>query len=192
MAIKELLSKVKAMITGDNADAVKAVIDSIETEFDTFEESKRKADSEAKSRKLDLQDRDRTIEKYEKEIENLKKDNPDVNALKEKAASYDKLLAEQTASRLKTWNEKSAIFNLPDTDKRKANMDKLKPKFHFAEKDQTLSDEQITHNLNLYETLEIAGAFGEIKTESKPDPRPRNAGDKPLSSGAALFKKTVT
>lgn len=193
MAIKEILTKLKSMVTGDNADAVKSEIDKAIDEFETFEESKRKADAESKSRKLELTERDRLIEQQNAEIEKLKTANPDIEVLKQKAAKHDQMVSEQQASRAKQWTERSAIFALPETDKRKANMDKLKPKFHFAEEGKTLTDEQIAHNLNLYETLELAGAFGEIKPIEKPDPRPNPmTGDKAQTSGQALFTNKQT
>lgn len=193
MAIRDKLNAILSQVTGDNADAIKTIVNEAVAELDTFEASKRKADNEAASRKQDLKEANDLIDRQKAELEKLQTTNPDTDGLKKKADAYDALLKKQNDEVIAKWTDVSKNLTVDKAHKNFDKIEKVKGRFVNLE-GKDLTPEQASKNLDVYNLLTDTGFF---EIEKKPDTPPdksrapgANSGA-PTTSGQALFTNQI-
>ena len=192
MAIKEILDRIKTKLPADAGEEINALLADARREADTILDDLKSANSESKSRKDKLRELQSEIETLKTEAETLKsKQNTDeFKALQAKASEYDKLIADKNETLIKTWNEKSKVFALPETDPLSKKAAAVKGDFQFPE---TITPEIAEHNLKQFSLLEKTSYFQTDSGKPADYPHSNPGGAMPVSSGQAtvnLVKKT--
>lgn len=194
MAIKEILQRVIAQLSGDNAEALKAELRQGLIEVDTILESKQQSDGESKSRKEKLRQAEADLLKANEEIEKLKGNQAEFDRLKAVETEYlthKKTIAD---TQLADWKNKQAKLQVDKTHKDYDRFTKLASRFSFIEDGKELTEAQISDNLKQYSLLEDAGFFGvqEAGKQEAPKYPGGNETNNEQKSGSALFNNLKT
>lgn len=159
MALKDILNKIAAQVSGDNADAIKTLANEAISEANTMQRALSDANEESRERKEKLKQAQSDLETKQAEIETLKKANPDVEALKAKAAKYDEVVKAAETEKRTAWQKKAEIFAIKDTEKLHGKVQAIKDKFRHAPEGKELSIEDIEYNMSIYDALDSAKYF---------------------------------
>ena len=169
MAIKEILDRIKTKLPADAGEEINALLADARREADTILDDLKSANSESKSRKDKLRELQSEIETLKTEADTLKsKQNTDeFKALQKKASDYDALIEKQNTELVKTWQEKQKLFEVKETDPRKAKIDAIRGDFQFLEGEQ-LTPDIARANLDRLSLVEKTGVF-EVQKQNGTD-----------------------
>jgi len=190
MAILDTLRKIADLLPEDSGEA-KALLADARREAKTIVDELHDANAESKSRKETIRQLKSDLESKEDFAQTESKLKAEIEQLKKVKAEYDAFRKAEDEKIVNMWLEKAKLFDIPETDKRHAKIQAIRPKFHFAEGDNQVSVEQAKANLEKLELLETTGVF-DIPKEHTPNNQPPSSG-KPgeaqpqyQSSGAAI------
>lgn len=190
MAITDLLNKLANLLPEDSGEA-KALLADAKREAQTIIDDLKSANGESKARKELIRELKAELESKEDFTHTESKLKAEIESLRKVKAEYDAFRKAEDEKIVNMWLEKAKVFDVPETDKRHATIQSLRPKFHFAEGDNQVSVEQAKANLEKLELLETTGVF-EIPKDHTPNTQPPAPG-KPgeaqpqyTSSGAAI------
>jgi hypothetical protein len=184
MAIKEILDRIKAKLGSDDSEATALVADAIREANDIME-SLQSANKESASRKTKIRELESELEKSKDEVTKLSgQDNKaELDRLRKVELDHQTYLKAEDDKLRAAWEQRAAIFAIPETDKRHAQIQKIKPDFAFAEGDTPLAIDAIKNNMRLADTLSKAGVFDE------PKPQPAQ-GTPPISTSTPTHSAT--
>ena len=190
MAILDTLRKIAELLPEDSGEA-KALLADARREAKTIVDELHDANAESKSRKETIRQLKSELESKEDFTQTESKLKAEIEQLKKVKAEFDALREAEDKKIVNTWMEKAKVFEIPDTDKRHATIQSLRPKFHFAEGDNQVSVEQAKANLEKLELLELSGALviPDTSTPNTQPPAPGKPGEAQpqyQSSGAAI------
>ena len=190
MAILDTLRKIADLLPEDSGEA-KALLADARREAKTIVDELHDANAESKSRKETIRQLKSELESKEDFTQTESKLKAEIEQLKKVKAEFDALREAEDKKIVNTWMEKAKVFEIPDTDKRHATIQSLRPKFHFAEGDNQVSVEQAKANLEKLELLELSGALviPDTSTPNTQPPAPGKPGEAQpqyQSSGAAI------
>ena len=190
MAILDTLRKIAELLPEDSGEA-KALLADARREAKTIVDELHDANAESKSRKETIRQLKSELESKEDFTQTKSKLKAEIEQLKKVKAEFDALREAEDKKIVNTWMEKAKVFEIPDTDKRHATIQSLRPKFHFAEGDNQVSVEQAKANLEKLELLELSGALviPDTSTPNTQPPAPGKPGEAQpqyQSSGAAI------
>lgn len=162
MGLKEILDKILRGLPADASAELKSDIADAQSEASIVlgkisalnkENEKRRTENETLTDKLS--EKDGRIAELEKA------QNPDgLDELKKKAEQFDKLNAEREKATLTKWQEaEKKLSEIKDTDKRFAKVNALRAKLRTSAEGAELSVADATHNLQIFEVAELAGAL---------------------------------
>lgn len=167
MTIQEILERISAKV-GTEMPEVSSLIAEAKRESQVNYEDYLAVCKENKARRLNERELESKLETKDAEI--LKLSNSDtkgeIERLRKIESEYQtKLKADEDTLRA-SWEERAKIFELPTTDKRYAQIQKIRTDFAFAEENAPLGIDAIKNNMRLADTLTKAGVFDE------PNPAP--------------------
>lgn len=190
MAITDLLNKLANLLPEDSGEA-KALLADAKREAQTIIDDLKSANGESKARKEQIRELKAELESKEDFTQTESKLKAEIEQLKKVKAEYDAFKKAEDEKIVNMWLEKAKLFDIPETDKRHATIQALRPKFAFAEGDNQVSVEQAKANLEKLELLETTGVF-EIPKDHTPNTQPPAPGKhgeaqpQYQSSGAAI------
>jgi hypothetical protein len=190
MAIKDIINSVISKLDGDNADALKQELRQALIEVDTLQEAKTQADGESKSRKEKIRALESELASSKDTAEKMTELEKEVSRLRTIETDYQSHKQTIFETRLNDWKAKQAKLTVPETDKNHARFKDLLADFKVYEEGKELTESDIAGNLDKFQVLEKAGLFsssGDDKTITPPRPSERREGDRPQTSGQALF-----
>jgi len=190
MAILDTLRKIADLLPEDSGEA-KALLADARREAKTIVDELHDANAESKSRKETIRQLKSELESKEDFAHTESKLKAEIESLRKVKAEYDAFRQAEDEKIVNMWLEKAKVFDIPETDKRHAMIQALRPKFTFAEGDAKIGVDQAKANLEKLELLETTGVF-EIPKDRTPNTQPPAPG-KPgeaqpqyTSSGAAI------
>ena len=190
MAILDTLRKIADLLPEDSGEA-KALLADARREAKTIVDELHDANAESKSRKETIRQLKSELESKEDFTQTESKLKAEIEQLKKVKAEYDAFKKAEDEKIVNMWLEKAKVFDVPETDKRHATIQSLRPKFHFAEGDNQVTVEQAKANLASLELLELSGALviPDTSTPNTQPPAPGKPGEAQpqyTSSGAAI------
>jgi DNA repair exonuclease SbcCD ATPase subunit len=190
MAITDLLNKLANLLPEDSGEA-KALLADAKREAQTIIDDLKSANGESKARKELIRELKAELESKEDFTHTESKLKAEIESLRKVKAEYDAFRKAEDEKIVNMWLEKAKVFDVPETDKRHATIQSLRPKFHFAEGDNQVSVEQAKANLEKLELLELSGALviPDTSTPNTQPPAPGKPGEAQpqyQSSGAAI------
>lgn len=190
MAITDLLNKLANLLPEDSGEA-KALLADAKREAQTIIDDLKSANGESKARKEQIRELKAELESKEDFTTTESKLKAEIESLRKVKAEYDAFRQAEDEKIVNMWLEKAKVFDIPETDKRHATIQALRPKFTFAEGDAKIGVEQAKANLEKLDLLETTGVFV-IPKDHTPNNQPPSSG-KPgdaqphyTSSGAAI------
>lgn len=190
MAITDLLNKLANLLPEDSGEA-KALLADAKREAQTIIDDLKSANGESKARKELIRELKAELESKEDFTHTESKLKAEIESLRKVKAEYDAFRKAEDEKIVNMWLEKAKVFDVPETDKRHATIQSLRPKFHFAEGDNQVTVEQAKANLEKLELLELSGALviPDTSTPNTQPPAPGKPGEAQpqyQSSGAAI------
>jgi predicted nuclease with TOPRIM domain len=188
MAITDLLNKLANLLPEDSGEA-KALLADAKREAQTIIDDLKSANGESKARKEQIRELKAELESKEDFTQTESKLKAEIEQLKKVKAEYDAFKKAEDEKIVNMWLEKAKLFDVPETDKRHAKIQAIRPKFHFAEGDNQVSVEQAKANLDKLELLEASGALS-IPDEHTPNATPPAPDQRPapVNPFAGKFK----
>jgi len=95
-----------------------------------------------------------------------------LDELSTKSVQFDEFQKQQRAKMDDKWKQALEKLNVPETDKRYDNIQRLKARLTLKDKPDEYSPEEIEKNLEIYEIYADAGAIDKIDASGTPSPPP--------------------
>lgn len=177
MAVKELLAKHGV----DNAELMTAIEGLLATaeskNTDGIPQSRfNQVVKERNDLRADLAEKQSEIDQLKAKVDG---DAKEITRLKSVETKFNDFKTAEETKVLNAWSEKAKVFSVPDSDPTFEKVEKIRGKFKFPGKDETLTAEQAQHNLEIFNVIEETGYFGKI------NPLP----DETPAHGSPTFKK---
>ena len=168
MALKEILDKIQAQLPADAGTDIIALIADAKREASTVLADLSSANSESKSRREKLSEKDAKIAELEQQI--AQATSPEAKAeierLKKIEAKHLETIAAADAQLKTKWAEIAKVLTVDKTDKRHEKVSKIKDRFKLPQNEtDELTIDEIKANLERYDLLESTGYF---TAETKP------------------------
>jgi DNA repair exonuclease SbcCD ATPase subunit len=192
MALKEILDKIMNSLPADAGNDILSLLADAKREANTVLADLSAANNESKERRLKIAEMSSQIDALNAKLADATKADPELDSIKEKAAKFDEMMANQKTETLNKWKAKleelQAIVK-NDTDKRKDKVAALLADFAHPANGEEYTLEMADANLKLCSVLEKAGAFTAPETVTTDFQRKSGlpAGDAPKTSGDAVL-----
>lgn len=162
--IKDLLKQISDTVSNDDLPKISGFLDSIGRQVVTLISSNQGNRTESESWKGKFQESEAKVAELQGKVDSLSGSTAEIERLKTVEAEFNTYKERENAAKIAKWEEKAKDFDIPETDPRYTQIEKLKTRFKFE--NVTASDAEA--NLNLFETLEDAGVF-EVKKSDRND-----------------------
>jgi len=130
------------------------------------------------------------LQEYSSSADVLKKKDEELSQLKSKLAEKEQKEYETLKGQ---WEKMANIFNIPETDKRYSQVQKVKDYFKFPKENETLTIEDIRDNLNKFQLLQDTGIFSEPERMNEASGKPpiptTSTEPEPETAGQAILQK---
>ena len=190
MAIKEILDKIRKALPEDTGEQIKEWLADASNEAGIMADAISARNRENERLRKTKEELELKLQEYSSSADVLKKKDEELSQLKSKLAEKEQKEYETLKGQ---WEKMANIFNIPETDKRYSQVQKVKDYFKFPKENETLTIEDIRDNLNKFQLLQDTGIFSEperVNEASGKPPIPTTSTEpEPETAGQAILQK---
>ena len=190
MAIKEILDKIRKALPEDTGEQIKEWLADASNEAGIMADAISARNRENERLRKTKEELEQKLQEYSSSADVLKKKDEELSQLKSKLAEKEQKEYETLKGQ---WEKMANIFNIPETDKRYSQVQKVKDYFKFPKENETLTIDDIRDNLNKFQLLQDTGIFSEperVNEASGKPPIPTTSTEpEPETAGQAIVQK---
>lgn len=190
MAIKEILDKIRKALPEDTGEQIKEWLADASNEAGIMADAISARNRENERLRKAKEELELKLQEYSSSADVLKKKDEELSQLKSKLAEKEQKEYETFKGQ---WEKMANIFNIPETDKRYSQVQKVKDYFKFPKENETLTIDDIRDNLNKFQLLQDTGIFSEperVNEASGKPPIPTTSTEpEPETAGQAILQK---
>ena len=190
MAIKEILDKIRKALPEDAGEQIKEWLADASNEAGIMADAISARNRENERLRKAKEELELKLQEYSSSADVLKKKDEELSQLKSKLAEKEQKEYETLKGQ---WEKMANIFNIPETDKRYSQVQKVKDYFKFPKENENLTIDDIRDNLNKFQLLQDTGIFSEperVNEASGKPPIPTTSTEpEPQTAGQAILQK---
>ena len=190
MAIKEILDKIRKALPEDTGEQIKEWLADASNEAGIMADAISARNRENERLRKAKEELELKLQEYSSSADVLKKKDEELSQLKSKLAEKEQ---KEYETLQKQWEKMANIFNIPETDKRYSQVQKVKNYFKLPKENETLTIDDIRDNLNKFQLLQDTGIFSEperVNEASGKPPIPTTSTEpEPETAGQAILQK---
>ena len=190
MAIKEILDRIRKALPEDTGEQIKEWLADASNEAGIMADAISARNRENERLRKAKEELEQKLQEYSSSADVLKKKDEELQQLKNMLAEKEKKEYETLKGQ---WEKMANIFNIPETDKRYSQVQKVKDYFKFPKENETLTIEDIRDNLNKFQLLQDTGIFSEPERMNEASGKPpiptTSTEPEPETAGQAIVQK---
>jgi len=190
MAIKEILDKIRKALPEDTGEQIKEWLADASNEAGIMADAISARNRENERLRKAKEELEQKLQEHSSSADVLKKKDEELSQLKSKLAEKEQKEYETLKGQ---WEKMANIFNIPETDKRYSQVQKVKDYFKFPKENETLTIEDIRDNLNKFQLLQDTGIFSEPERMNEASGKPpiptTSTEPEPETAGQAILQK---
>ena len=190
MAIKEILDKIRKALPEDTVEQIKEWLADAVNEAGIMADAISARNRENERLRKAKEELELKLQEYSSSADVLKKKDEELSQLKSKLAEKEQKEYETLKGQ---WEKMANIFNIPETDKRYSQVQKVKDYFKFPKENENLTIDDIRDNLNKFQLLQDTGIFSEPERMNEASGKPpiptTSTEPEPETAGQAIRQK---